>query len=307
MPAADTPQKTTTTTELWLRVNGIQPSYGVEFGVDHPRKQELCEYDPYRQANTSYSLVQHRRGQIVRHTLIDVGMNVVPSLLDFERSHGVNFVNEAFISHPHLDHFAQLKWLAGCCHRSRQTNQPKPLPVYATEPCWREGPHRVFPWIEPRAVHRPLEFGQPVVLDDLTITPFAVDHGPTAPGASGFAIAHGGRRIVITGDFMRIPDRDHALLQEVDVCFIEANTWHPSPQTKHTSVTENIDLIRHWRPKRTYLIHYSGFEDGEQMDHPIRGPLPLSQLREATQQAVGELAVDVATHGMILGESIPWP
>ena len=74
--------------ELLLRVNGVQPAFGFEFGLDSPRANEGRAGDPYRQANVSYSLVQRQEGQVVRHTLIDCGVGVVPSLLEFEHSHG---------------------------------------------------------------------------------------------------------------------------------------------------------------------------------------------------------------------------
>ena len=45
------------TTEFLLRVNGIQPAFGVEFGGDSPRAAEARAADPYHQANVSYSLV----------------------------------------------------------------------------------------------------------------------------------------------------------------------------------------------------------------------------------------------------------
>jgi glyoxylase-like metal-dependent hydrolase (beta-lactamase superfamily II) len=95
-------------TELLLRVNGIQPAFGIEFGLESPRANEGRAGDPYRQANVSYSLVQRKDGQVERHTLIDCGMGIVPSLVDFEYSHGVHVVHEVLITHPHFDHFAQL-------------------------------------------------------------------------------------------------------------------------------------------------------------------------------------------------------
>ena len=94
-------------TELLLRVNGIQAAFGIEFGFASQRTDE-GRADPYRQANVSYFLVQRRDGQVVRHSLVDVGMGVVPSLLDFEVTHGVHVVHEVFITHPHFDHLAQL-------------------------------------------------------------------------------------------------------------------------------------------------------------------------------------------------------
>jgi ribonuclease BN (tRNA processing enzyme) len=117
-------------TELLLRVNGIQAAFGIAFGLDSPRANEGRSGDPYRQANVSYSLVQRENGQVVRHTLIDCGMGVVPSLLDFEQSHGVHVVHEVLLTHPHFDHFAQLDWLSMCLLRSGRTDQPPPLPIY---------------------------------------------------------------------------------------------------------------------------------------------------------------------------------
>ena len=92
--------------ELILRVNGIQPAFGIEFGLASPRADEGRASNPYRQANVSYSLVQRQDGHIVRHTLIDCGMGVVPSLLEFEQSHGAEVVHEVLLTHPHFDHFA---------------------------------------------------------------------------------------------------------------------------------------------------------------------------------------------------------
>ena len=119
--------------ELLLRVNGIQPAFGIEFGLESSRAKEGRAGDPYRQANVSYSLVQRKDGQAVRHTLLDCGMGVVPSLVDFEHSHGVHVVHEVLLTHPHLDHFAQLDWLSMCLLRSGRADQPQPLPIYASQ------------------------------------------------------------------------------------------------------------------------------------------------------------------------------
>jgi hypothetical protein len=60
----------TATTEFLLRVNGIQPAFGIEFGLESPRADEGRAGDPYRQANVSCSLVQWWDGPVERHTLI---------------------------------------------------------------------------------------------------------------------------------------------------------------------------------------------------------------------------------------------
>ena len=171
------------TTELLLRVNGIQAAFGIEFGLDSPRANEGRAGDPYRQANVSYSLVQRQGGRIVRHTLIDCGMGVVPSLLEFEHSHGVHVVHEVLLTHPHFDHFAQLDWLSMCLVRSGRSDQPQPLPIYASPECWENenGPNRVHCYLSDRSEFRPLQPGISIALGDLTVTPFAVDHRDKPP------------------------------------------------------------------------------------------------------------------------------
>lgn len=217
-------------TELLLRVNGIQAAFGIEFGFASQRTDE-GRADPYRQANVSYFLVQRRDGQVVRHSLVDVGMGVVPSLLDFEVTHGVRVVHEVFITHPHFDHFAQLDWLSMALLRNGREDRPRPLPIYASQPCWEAGPNATFKYLAERSEFRPIDPGSPITLDDVTITPFAVHHGPKAPGAMGFVVQHGSRKIVLSGDFLHIPDEDNSLLFGADVCFLDANTWHPAEWT----------------------------------------------------------------------------
>jgi len=70
-------------------------------------------------------------------------------------------------------------------------------------------------------------------VDTDTITPFTVDHGPKAPGALGFIVQHGNRKVVIMGDFLSVPEEDNPLLFDADVIFLDANTWHPVEQSRH--------------------------------------------------------------------------
>ncbi|MHB1036019.1 MAG: MBL fold metallo-hydrolase [Pirellulales bacterium] len=296
----------TPTTELWLRVNGIEPAFGIEFGLDNPRAEE-GRADPYRQANTSFSLVQQRAGQIVRHTLVDVGMGVVPSLLEFERTCGVHVVHEVVLTHPHFDHFAQLDWLSMALVRNGRPEQPRPLPIYASRACWEHGPSRVLRYVAQRSDFRALEPGVPVTLGDVTLTPFAVEHGPTAPGALGFVVEYGQRKIILTGDCLRVADEDSPLLCGADVCFLDSNTWHPAPGAWHASVQDNLRLVEKWQPKRTYLIHYSGYEDRAYPNDPVNRPLTQAELRAAVRAACPKRDIQPARHGMILGQDTAWP
>ena len=295
------------TTELLLRVNGIQAAFGIEFGLESPRVQEGRATDPYRQANVSYSIVQRADSQIVRHTLIDVGMGVVPSLLEFEDSHGVHVVHEVLLTHPHFDHFAQLDWLSMCLLRSNRPDQPRPLPIYASQECWDSGPNRVHRYLAERSCFRPLQPGAVLSLGDVTVTPFSVDHGPKAPGALGFVVQHGGRKIVITGDFLRVVEEDSHAFFGADVMFMDANTWHPAEWTWHQSVLGNLQLIDKWRPKRAYMIHYSGYEDREHGEDSVNGPMDAVRFRGELRRVAGARDIQPAEHGMVLGDTVPWP
>lgn len=306
-PLAPNPAPMLPATEFLLRVNGIQAAFGGELGSDSPRVEELRAADPYRQANTSFSLLQRQEGQIVRHTVIDVGMGVVPSLLELEQTHGAHTVDEVLLTHPHFDHYAGLDWLSMCLLRSGRPQQPLPLPVYASPACWEFGPQRVLRYAVERCQLRPLEPGQAFELGQLSITPFAVEHSDKAPGSLGYVVQHGPRKVVITGDFRRVPDEDQPLLYDADVLLADANTWHPAEWTGHQSVLGNLRLIDKWRPRRTYMIHYSGFEDRKHPDDRVHGPLSLRRLAEELQRVAAGRDLRPARHGMILGDGEPWP
>jgi phosphoribosyl 1,2-cyclic phosphodiesterase len=149
--------------------------------------------------------------------------------------------------------------------------------------------------------------GAAIGLGDLTVTPFAVDHGPKAPGAVGFVVQHAGRKCIISGDFLRVADEDDPLLFDADVVFLDANTWHPAEQTWHQSVLGDLRLIDKWRPKRAYLVHYSGYEDRSHAGERVCGPLSFAQLRQELQRLAGDRDIQFAEHGMILGDTAAWP
>jgi phosphoribosyl 1,2-cyclic phosphodiesterase len=194
-----------------------------------------------------------------------------------------------------------------CLVRNGRDDQPRPLPIYASQTCWDIGPTAVLKYVAERSDFRSLETGTAVALGDLTITAFAVDHGPKAPGAMGFVVQHGDRRIVISGDFLHVPDEDNALLFDADVCFLDTNTWHPVEGGWHQSVLGNLRLIDKWKSKRTYLVHYSGYEDRKHEDNRINGPMSLERLRDELRQVRGDHDVQLASHGMILGDDVAWP
>ncbi len=137
----------------------------------------------------------------------------------------------------------------------------------------RKGRRRMAASVYERVEYLLKQHGISLPLGSVTLTPFAVDHGPEAPGALGFVLQHGHRRIVIMGDFLHVSDENNPLLFDADVMFLDANTWHPADWTWHQSVLGNLRLIEKWRPRRAYMIHYSGYEDREHANEPVSSPM----------------------------------
>lgn len=291
-----------------LRVNGIHSAWMAEFGHACSHCDEIRETDPYRIANVSYSILQRDDdGALIRHSLVDIGLGVMQSLLDFERQCDVHVVHEVLISHSHFDHVGHLDWLGQVLKRNGRSEQPRPLPVYCTGPCWEFGPVRLFPWLVNDAIrHVAIEPGRSIELGRLRVMPMRVEHGATAPGAVGFVVENPlprpgePRKIVLTCDFLRVANEDDPCWFDADVIFIESNTWNPSPDTGHQSILDGLRLLRKWRPRRAYLIHYSGYEDAAGPAAEVRSPLTTRELTRLANQHAGDLDVRLARHGMML-------
>ena len=101
---------------------------------------------------------------------------------------------------PAIRPFATTPGYRSCSACWSRFQQPRPLPIYASEACWEAGPNKTFQYLAERSGFRPLEPWSPVALDDLSVMPFPVDHGPKAPGAMGFVVRHGPRRVVIDSE-----------------------------------------------------------------------------------------------------------
>lgn len=293
--------------------------------------------DPYRRANTSVSLIVRRGAELLLHVLVDAGLGALNSLLDFQFRYGVNRIDALCLTHPHFDHIAGLDWLGHITRRSEVSEQPRPLPLYCTEPCYEEAIGRRFTWVKDLYVRRPIISGQRQQIEGrdgeaITFTPLAVQHGPTAPGAVIYSFEYEGsgprRRIVLAWDMLRLaPGVDDAPVRNADLLLIDSTSWHPQyarddPQaerhhnTWHGSIEEWLTLLPAWRPKRTYWIHYSGFSDGN--DHvgcprpewsAITGVMTDRELRSHTAREAERLGLDirVARHGLLIPADEGWP
>jgi ribonuclease BN (tRNA processing enzyme) len=301
--------------KLQVRVNGVQAAWPALYGCDNAHANEVRD-DPYRVANASFSLVQWDGDKVARHTLIDLGCGVMQSLIEFERTHKVRVVHELLLTHPHFDHFAHLDWLVHSIQMVNRPDQPAPLPVFATLPGWYVGPSRVFPYLQEheQAEHQPVVPGEPFELGALRITPVAVEHSPTAPGAVGYVVqttsssdADEPKKIVFTGDFLRAANEEDPIWRDADVCFMESNTWNPNPETHHQSILDGLRLARVWNVRRLYLVHYAGFQDAKHADAKVNRALTYAELADAARAEGPDVDVRVATHGLLIPDDEAWP
>jgi len=249
--------------------------------------------DPYRSANTSCSVMLRdpESGATLLHLLFDVGLGVVNSLEAARGETGAADLDALFLTHPHLDHYAELDRLAHGmrgAHRGRGGNDWR-LPLYCTAPCAERvvGPNGAFHWLTgsggPVAHHR-VSPCEPVTFcaaeREVTVTPVSVYHGPFAQGAVIYVVEAAGKKIIFGWDILRLveaPEQpleaeqamsvtalpvEHAgLVRDADVLFLDSTTWHPRPSMGHISILEGLALANSWRARRLYWTHYSGNED----------------------------------------------
>lgn len=100
----------------------------------------------------------------------------------------------------------------------------------------------------------PLDFGVPFVIDDVTITLHPAGH---ILGSAQVLIGHKGRRVVVTGDYKRLPDRTSQPFElvECDLLVTEATFGLPVFQHPHPSaeIGRLLNSVR-TNPERAHLI-----------------------------------------------------
>lgn len=312
--------------ELLLRINGRHAAWPARLAGRSPRDAEVRRA-PYRAANTSISLLLRRGGELLLHVLIDVGLGVVNSLLELERTGGVDRVDALCLTHSHFDHIAGLDWLLASLARSPVAGQPWPLPLFCTSACFDEvfEPPRMLYFWRASVAHTPLLPGAPVTIAGrggavITVSAVPVEHGPTAPGAAILAVETRwtGRplRFGFAWDLLRLaPGAEPAPFFDCDLLFVDSTTVHPmhDPENPaghrnwHISVEEMLALTAPWRPRRTYLIHYAGSRDDEPSPHDclapeVTRPLTNAELRRLAARLGKTHARDlrVAAHGRVI-------
>lgn len=203
--------------------------------------------------------------------LIDAGPDIRSQLQTAGRA-GFDFL---LLTHCHTDHMIGLDELTPLA-------KPSPIPTFASPPTWRFVEQR-FPYlIGERLTQNTAQPGAALVGPQTRVTPFAVEHGPTAPGALGFVFewktsTGADAKLVYTGDLVDVPTPD-SRLSGADVLVMECNWFNEPaamPTSPHMSFQRAIDFIEQWRPKQVFLVHMSHEDQFRPLENALVAPTEL--------------------------------
>lgn len=160
-------------------------------------------------------------------------------------------LDAVFFTHAHADHILGLDDL-----RPYNFHQKHVIPIYAAEPAL-EVIRRVFDYIffsgETESSRPKVETHvfdtEPFEVSGLNVQPVRVMHGKWP--AHGFRV---GRFAYLT-DHSEIPEESLALLQGLDVLFLDALRHKPHPT--HSTIERSLKYVQQLAPKRTYFTHIS--------------------------------------------------
>jgi phosphoribosyl 1,2-cyclic phosphodiesterase len=273
-------------------------------------------------ANTSILVMVEHRGKIAFRALVDVGPSI-PDALANELYAQVWPLNAVLISHTHFDHLGGLDRLVSDASRyARRQNptRPETLGLYCLQSTYDDAIERQFPYLSRAITHVPLTPAKRTTLwrdvgAELNVTPIEVEHFKQsvvfvfefADGAGGTA------KVISLFDFNRFYEDDtkpgssatNPLFMHPTLLVAPVNTWddpevRAARPTGHASfVTTVANLVAKWEPVRTWLVHYSGYEDAagsgkmerysellhnDSAIHPDMGPTSEWELTAAAQE-----------------------
>jgi phosphoribosyl 1,2-cyclic phosphate phosphodiesterase len=182
------------------------------------------------------------------HTVvIDTG----PDFRQQALAHGIDRVSAVLFTHAHADHVLGLDDL-----RPFNFHQRGAIPVYATA-ATLEVIQRIFSYIfhdGPTESSRPkvdihVFPAEQIVVDGIEFIPVPVKHGNGE--CHGFRF---GNHAYLT-DHSEIPEGSMALLEGLDVLFLDALRYKPHPT--HSTVERSLRTVERLKPRAAYFTHIS--------------------------------------------------
>ncbi|MDX2151493.1 MAG: MBL fold metallo-hydrolase [Bryobacteraceae bacterium] len=153
-------------------------------------------------------------------------------------------------THSHADHIMGLDDI-----RPFNFRQSGPIPIYGSE-ATLAAIRRTFAYIFEDRVHdshvpklrlETIEPTQPVTIHGLDFLPVPVHHGTGSVLGFRFASA------AYLTDHSDIPEESLALLENLDVLFLDALRYKPHPT--HSTVQKSLQYVERLKPRRTFFTH----------------------------------------------------
>ncbi|HBY61389.1 MAG TPA: MBL fold metallo-hydrolase [Solibacterales bacterium] len=162
---------------------------------------------------------------------------------------GLERIDAILYTHAHADHIMGLDDV-----RPFNFRQSGAIPIYGSEDTLA-AIRRTFAYIfeqrthdshVPRIETRTIN-GAPVTIHDLDFLPVPVRHGSGVVFGFRFGAA------AYLTDHSEIPEESLALLENLDVLFLDALRYKPHPT--HSTVQKSLSYVERLKPRRTFFTH----------------------------------------------------
>jgi beta-lactamase family protein len=246
------------------------------------------------------------------HLLVDAGNGVEESIKKGGASSGKYLPDAILITHARRHHISDLPALT-----------KENAKVYCTPECGQQIARQLtslstsasssssLPSSSSSSLFSPINPGTPFEVGPFSVIPIAADNAGDEPGLPGsvvYIIKAGARKIVAGWDFLKLQTPDESILWNPDLLVLGTETYNEHPSTGMISVSEAYNIVRRWKAKLCYIVHYSGEKDREdaknQWHRGPEGPLSADELQKAIDGHLqvsgreGKFVIKVAKEGI---------